>query len=47
MKEFCSEYASVRLVEESQVVLLEWKKAAYLENYRQPTLFALKLLQDN
>ena len=47
MKEFCSEYASVRLVEESQVVLLEWKKAAYLENYRQPTSFALQLLQDN
>ncbi len=47
MKEFCSEYASVRLIEEKQIVLLEWKKAAYLEDYRQPTSFALELLRDN
>ena len=47
MKEFCSEYARVRLIEEKQVVLLEWKKATYLENYRQPTSFALELLRDN
>lgn len=47
MERFWSEYASVSLFKEDKVVLLEWKKPAHLENYRQPTLFALKLLQDN
>lgn len=47
MREFCSEYASVKLLEENQVVVLEWKKAAYLDNYREPTSFALRLLQEN
>lgn len=45
--EFCSEYAKVSLMEEWHVVFLQWKKPAYLDNYREPTTFALKLLQDN
>ena len=47
MKEFISEYANVRWIEENQVVFLEWKKPAYLENYRQPTEYALELLRTN
>ena len=47
MKTFYSDYANVSLIEEKQVVLLEWKQAAYLENYREPTEFALKLLQEH
>jgi len=47
MKVFCSEYARVRFLEENQAVFLEWKKPAYIENYRQPTEFALNLLQAN
>lgn len=47
MKEFSSEYANVRWIEENKVVFLEWKKEAYLDNYRQPTSFALQLLQDH
>lgn len=47
MEKFSSEYANVKLVEEDQIVLLEWKKPAYLENYRQPTTYALQLLLEN
>ena len=47
MKEFCSEYATVKLLEQEKVVFLQWKKPAYLENYREPTSFALQLLQEH
>lgn len=45
MKEFISEYASVKYVEADNVVFLVWKNPAYLENYRNPTTFALELLR--
>lgn len=45
--EFCSEYAEVTYVKEDNVVLLTWKKPAYLENYRNPTECALQLLRSN
>ncbi len=47
MNKFQSEYATVEYVEKDKVVFLTWKKAAYIENYRQPTLFALELLREN
>ena len=47
MKEFHSEYASVTYIEEDNVVFLVWKKAAYLENYREPGQFALELLREH
>ena len=40
-----TEYASVRYIEDDKIVLLTWKKPAYLENYRKPTTFALELLR--
>lgn len=42
---FESEYAEVTYIEEDGIVLLCWKKEARLENYREPTLFALELLR--
>ena len=45
MKEFISEYASVTYSEEDKVVCLVWKKPAYLDNYREPAMFALELLR--
>ncbi len=45
MKEFNSEYASVTYKEEDKVVCLVWKKPAYLDNYREPAMFALELLR--
>ena len=47
MKEFNSDYANVRYIEEDKAVFLTWKKAAYLENYREPAVFALELLRNN
>jgi len=45
INEFNSEYCSVKYIQEDNLVLLTWKKFCYLENYRQPTNFALLLLQ--
>lgn len=47
MTEFYSEHAEVKYIKEDKVVLLTWKKPAYLENYRMPTEFALELLRNN
>lgn len=45
--EFCSEYANVKYIKEDNIVLLVWKKPAYLENYRKPTELALEMLRSN
>ena len=44
--DFDSEFASVIYHKEDNVVLLTWKQEAHLENYRNPTLAALALLND-
>ena len=46
MREFHSDYASVTYMEKDQVVLLTWKKEAHFDDYREPTSFALTLLQE-
>lgn len=43
--EFDSAYANVTYKEKDNVVFLTWKKEAHLNNYREPTLFALDLLK--
>lgn len=46
MKEnFDSEFCHVDYVNSDNVVLLSWKKFARLDDYREPILFALNLLQ--
>lgn len=45
--QFQSEYADVCYREEDNTVLLTWKREAHLESYREPTLYALKLLQEH
>lgn len=47
MGKFNSDYATVEYAEKDNVVFLTWKKAAYIENYRNPTQFALELLREN
>lgn len=42
---FESEYASVKYIKEDNVIFLIWKKEAHLDDYRNPTLFALDLLR--
>ncbi len=46
-EEFDSEFCNVRYLDEDQVVLLTWKKFARLNDYREPTLFALDLLRNH
>lgn len=43
--EFDSEFCKVRYIENDNVVLLAWKKYSHLNDYREPTLFALDLLK--
>lgn len=47
MKEFHSEFADVKYIEKDNIVLLTWKKRAVLDDYRNPTTFALSMLRDN
>ncbi len=46
MKEFDSEYCSVKYLEEESAVLLTWKKFSCGDNYRLPTTFALDLFAE-
>jgi quinol monooxygenase YgiN len=43
--EYDSEHCNVRYIENDNVVFLTWKKFARLDDYRNPTLFALDLLK--
>ena len=43
---FKSDYAEVEYIESDNVVLLVWKKEAHLNDYREPTEFALQLLKE-
>lgn len=43
--EFNSEFCHVQYIESDNIVLLTWKKFARLNDYREPTLFALDLLR--
>ena len=43
--EFDSEFCNVRYIESDNVVFLTWKKFARINDYREPTLFALDLLE--
>jgi quinol monooxygenase YgiN len=43
--EYDSEYCNVIYMENDNVVFLTWKKFARLDDYREPTLFALDLLK--
>ncbi|UAL08361.1 MAG: hypothetical protein KRP56_03720 [Candidatus Methanogranum gryphiswaldense] len=45
--EFDSEFCRVRYMKTDNEVFLEWKKFARMNDYREPTLFALKLLKKN
>lgn len=42
-----SEFCQVDYVKSDNVVLLSWKKFARLDDYREPTLFALNLLRQH
>jgi len=42
--EFDSEFCNVKFREEDNVVFLTWKKFCCYDNYRNPTIFALNLL---
>jgi len=44
-KEFDSEFSYVKYMAEDNIVLLTWKKFCCYNNYRNPTTFALKLLE--
>jgi quinol monooxygenase YgiN len=46
VKEFDSEFCSVKYINEDKVVLLIWKKFACGDNYRKPTTFAWELLKE-
>lgn len=45
--DFDSEYCNVKYLEECNAVLLTWKCFASFDNYRNPTLFALGLLENH
>lgn len=47
MEEFDSLYANVKYVEKDNLVLLTWKRFCSHEDYRQPTSYALELLQSH
>jgi hypothetical protein len=46
-KIFDSEYCTVQYMEHDHAVLLAWKKACCFDDYRAPSLFMLKLLQEH
>ncbi len=46
MKEFNSDYCNVQYIGQDKVVLLTWKKFACGDDYREPTTFAWKLLEE-
>ncbi|MGL4106941.1 hypothetical protein [Clostridium sp. LP20] len=46
-EEYNSEFCNVKYITEDNIVLLTWKGAAYLDNYRKPTIFASDLLAKN
>lgn len=43
---FDSEFSNVTYLEADNVVLLTWKKFCCFDNYREPTLFASRLLKE-
>ena len=47
MQDYRSDFADVTYISEDNAVLLTWKKFACLDDYRQPTLHALKLLGEH
>lgn len=44
---FDSEFSNVTYINKDNVVLLTWKKFCCYNDYRNPTLFASKLLKEN
>lgn len=44
---FDSDYCTVQYMEQDNAVLLAWKQKSCFENYRAPSLFMLKLLQEH
>lgn len=47
MKEFDSEFCNVKYIKGDNVVLLTWKKFASINEYRNPTTYALELLKEH
>jgi hypothetical protein len=45
--EFDSKFCNVKYIEEDNIVLLTWKGFARSDDYREPTSFALRLLEQN
>jgi hypothetical protein len=45
--EFDSKFCNVKYIEENNIVLLRWKGFARSDDYREPTSFALRLLEQN
>lgn len=45
--EFDSKFCNVKYIEEDNIVFLRWKGFARSDDYREPTLFALRLLEQN
>jgi len=45
--EFDSKFCNVKYIEEDKIVLLRWKGFARSDDYREPTSFALRLLEKN
>ena len=43
--EFNSEFSNVKYILEDNIVFLTWKKFCCYDDYRNPTIFALELLQ--
>lgn len=44
---FDSEFSNVTYIEEDNIVVLTWKKFCCFDDYREPTLFASRLLKMN
>ena len=44
-KEFDSEFSNVKYMSEENIVFLTWKRFCCYDDYRNPTIFALELLQ--
>lgn len=47
LNEFNSEFCHVEYIEKDHIVFLAWKKFACLDQYREPTTFALNLLRQH
>jgi hypothetical protein len=45
--EFNSEFCNVKYISENNIVLITWKKFCSYDDYRNPTLFALDMLNNN